>query len=325
MAFLQSQECVHRELNKKIIMENLRYFLESTSIHGLSFISTANRSIVRIFWVTVVIMGFTGAGFLIYKSFQSWNESPVTTTIETQPTTEITFPKVIVCPPRDTYTDLNYDLVMTENETLSDDIRGELAHYAVELLYDQLYDDIMRNLSMMEERDRYYNWYHGYSEIRLPSYSNYYNRVEYSVLTSAVSGNVSSQYFGEKFNVDKMEKGILFSVRIHPPDRVSFNPNATLHYKIEKMSMKHLSSGYDNLIISGNYLSVDKTQAARNYTPPIHAGYVTFTRNVDNMQDVRKQRLSKMPGFRFMWHYSGIEVMPDALYSDYPLTKAFVR
>ena len=77
-------------------MDGLRYFLESSTIHGLSYIPAAKKH-ARIFWVLVVIAGFTGAGIIIQKSFQSWAEGPVTTTIETNPITDLTFPKVILC------------------------------------------------------------------------------------------------------------------------------------------------------------------------------------------------------------------------------------
>ena len=135
-------------------MENLKLFLESSSIGGLNHIATG-RKYVRLFWTLVVIGGFTGAGILIYTSFQSWADSPMKTTIETHSITEIIFPKVTVCPPKHTNTDLNYDLKMTQNMTLDNDTRNELANFAVELLYDHLYDAIMTNLSMLEEKNRY--------------------------------------------------------------------------------------------------------------------------------------------------------------------------
>ena len=126
-------------------MEDIRLFLESSTIHGLAYISTASRRIVRVFWIFIVIAGFTGAGVMIYNSFKSWADSPVKTTIETHPITEITFPKVTVCPPKNTYTDLNYDLMMVEHihMTLENDTRKELSKYAVELLYDHLHDTLM--------------------------------------------------------------------------------------------------------------------------------------------------------------------------------------
>ena len=135
-------------------MENLTTFLESSTILGLAYIATG-RKYVRLFWILVVIGGFTGAGYMIYTSFQGWNESPVKTTIETLSITEITFPKVTVCPPKNTYTDLNYDLMMTENMTLDNDTRQELTDFAVELLYDNLNEVIMRKMSKLEDNNRY--------------------------------------------------------------------------------------------------------------------------------------------------------------------------
>ena len=107
------------------IVEHIRLFLESSTIHGLAHISTF-RKYVRLFWIVVVIAGFTGAGVLINTSFQSWDESPIMTTIETLPIKDFKFPKLTVCPPKDTYTNLNIDIVMLENMTLDENTRKEL-------------------------------------------------------------------------------------------------------------------------------------------------------------------------------------------------------
>ena len=89
-------------------------FLESSSIAGLSLIA-GTRSFRRVFWVAVVTAAFTTAFCIIDQSLSNWAENPVTTTVETVPITEIRFPKVTVCPPQDTYTNLNYDLAMAGN------------------------------------------------------------------------------------------------------------------------------------------------------------------------------------------------------------------
>ena len=89
-------------------MEGVGTFLESSTIHGLTYISTTKKY-ARLFWFLVVTSGFVGATLLIKESFDSWSESPVKTTIETIPISELKFPKVTVCPPRDTMTDLNYN------------------------------------------------------------------------------------------------------------------------------------------------------------------------------------------------------------------------
>ena len=81
------------------------------------------------------VAGFSGAGILIQQSFSSWADSPVSTTIETLPITDLDFPNVTVCPPRNTFTDLNYDLMAIENVSLSDPINE---NNTVEYVYDYL-------------------------------------------------------------------------------------------------------------------------------------------------------------------------------------------
>ena len=93
----------------------LKEFLESSTIHGLVYISTTKR-LTRLFWILVVLSGFSFAGFLIFQSFQNWSESPIKTTVETRSIAGITFPKVLVCPPKGTFTDLNYDLMKNDFE-----------------------------------------------------------------------------------------------------------------------------------------------------------------------------------------------------------------
>ena len=111
-------------------METLKGFIESSTIHGVPHISKTKK-FTKFFWCLVVILGFILAGALIFQSFETWAGSPVKTTIETRPITEIMFPKVTVCPPKNTFTDLNYDLKITKNMTLVNDTRNELANYAV--------------------------------------------------------------------------------------------------------------------------------------------------------------------------------------------------
>ena len=229
-------------------MEGVKTFLESSTVHGLSYISTTRR-LVRLFWIIIVAAGFTGASVLIYQSFQDWSDNPITTTIETRPIKEIKFPKVTVCPPRHTYTDLNYDLMVVENLTLHNDTRDELVSYAKQLLYDDLYERIMTNLSALDEKDKFRNWYHGYTAINLPYYDcdviscpGLVNEME----TSAISGTIAIKQFGDKFDPEKVVKNVKLTVFLDLPP-TNQNQNATLHLEIDKRTMKDLSTGQDLL------------------------------------------------------------------------------
>ena len=155
-------------------MDLLTSFLENSSIHGLGFISHT-KSFRRAFWVCVVISGFTAAGIIINESFQNWANNPVITTVETMSIEDITFPKVTVCPPPNTYTNLNYDLITVGNKTMFDNVRyGNQTYDAAVALSMALFSDITREILeneynqtlklYFEEENKYRNWYSGFSQ-----------------------------------------------------------------------------------------------------------------------------------------------------------------
>ena len=262
----------------------------------------------------MVISGFTGAGILIYQSFQSWDESPVKTTIETRPIEEITFPKVTVCPPKNTYTDLNYDLVMTKNKTLNETVRNELTYYALELLNDNLHNTIMKNLSMLQEDNRFHNWYHGYSQVVIPYVDDKfaldgdtpYTSVKYDVATSAVSGTISTKYFGDKFDAEKVETNFWYRIILQRPHNTLSDANVTLHIDFERISLKNLAS--DSVTIVGNgYENGDESHIVKNIenVQPGESKWVVLVRRA-TLDEIKNQKLESMPGFRCKWRFMGM-------------------
>ena len=105
-------------------MESFREFLESSTIHGLGYISSSRSHVTKVLWACIVITGFTIAGVLINNSYSDWRDNPVSTTISTHPISELKFPKITVCPPSGTNTALNYDL-MKLNKTVGEN-EGEI-------------------------------------------------------------------------------------------------------------------------------------------------------------------------------------------------------
>ena len=256
-------------------MSGLKEFLESSTIHGLTYISTT-RKYIRLFWIFVVIVGFSGAGYMISESFKAWDASP----IKTLPISEITFPKITVCPSKNTYTDLNYDLMRIENMALDDDTRDKLLEYAEGLIWDPqvLLDDMMTNMNKLQVSDRFYNWYHGYTRIDVWPHkttvcpSRYAAALASAVAgafgkavvpkpmpngscqravlkTSALNGTISTQYFGEKFDAHKVDAAIEYDIAIYPSDAIRKNADVTLNINIEKILMKHLSRGQEDTLI----------------------------------------------------------------------------
>ena len=94
-------------------------------MHGLNYIGSTTK-LIRVAWIVIVLSGFSFAGYLIWQSFDNWNQNPVDTTISTHPIEQVTFPKIYVCPPKHTYTNLNYDIEKTKKVFLSEDHTQEL-------------------------------------------------------------------------------------------------------------------------------------------------------------------------------------------------------
>ena len=142
------------------LKESVKEVLESSSIHGLVYWSTTKR-LTKLFWILVVITGFSGAGFLILKSFQSWQEGPIITTIETLPISNVKFPNIIVCPPKDTYTNLNYDLQQAQNKTIdfekdSDKLWNRFIKYFHKVDFQNHINTYKKGF---KEKNQYKNWY----------------------------------------------------------------------------------------------------------------------------------------------------------------------
>ena len=121
-------------------MEGVSTFFESSTIHGLNYISTTKKY-TRLFWILIVATGFCGAILLIKESFDFWSERPISTTVETLPVSEIKLPKVTVCPPKNTYTDLNHDLMLADNFTLTEEMRDELINYSQKVINEHIFTD----------------------------------------------------------------------------------------------------------------------------------------------------------------------------------------
>ena len=91
-------------------------------------------------------MGFFGAGILITKSYKEWQENPIATSITTHPIDNLNFPKVTICPPKDSNTALYHDLVTAGNKTLSDESKDSLRKAAYDIFIEQNHKDYVKKM-----------------------------------------------------------------------------------------------------------------------------------------------------------------------------------
>ena len=264
-------------------MENLKLFLDSSTIHGLSYLSNT-KSCSRLFWLIIVVCGFSVAGYLISKSFYNWQQSPITTTIETLPISQITFPNVTVCPPRNSFLNLNYDIIQSEKRKLDEDTRKELFEHAKELIQESIYEEVLKNLSKMEDLDRFSNWYQGLTKIELPLIDKDNNDQFYFPLTtSATTGNISTQYFGDKFDADKIERFMRVVIRLTASESIKGHKNVTLFFNIFKNTLRQFKEK-DVMELQYNNLDADLTNFHKNFT-----GSTDFSYQIELKRDISKE------------------------------------
>ena len=166
----------------------------------------SKSTFVRLSWIGIVLAGFGFSGYLINNLLDNWNQNPVETTISTYPIEKVTFPKIIVCPPKHTYTNLNFDIVHTNNASLSGEQIEDLKTLIDEKIEQAGYENIMLQVNNTGEQNQFYNWYTGLSKIEIPYFSYPHGVRTHRIKqhTYAREGIFRSPYFGEKFQKDKM-------------------------------------------------------------------------------------------------------------------------
>ena len=89
--------------------------------------------------------------------------------IKTLPISELEFPNVTVCPPRNSFTNLNPDIVRNTNISLTDGQRKALSGQLWQVILADNMESKWRAYTGSEEKDRYRNQYQGISKIQLPA------------------------------------------------------------------------------------------------------------------------------------------------------------
>ena len=306
-------------------MEQARHFLESSTIHGLYHISSS-RKCSRLFWIVIVIGGFTGAAYQIWASFNNWNLSPIVTTIETRPISELKLPNITVCPPKVSFLNLNYDFKASKNVALHNTTRTTLIDAFLDLFQDTYFKEKMRTLNKIHDSDRYYNWYHGFTKLQYPVYLGTSNFLSYPIDTTTTSGNISTQYFGEKFNIDKIDLNMDIIISIKVPEVARYVDNILLMINMEKMPLFGFPDS-QKISLNRKDLAANITPYKVNITASNNYAYVFLLRRIISKEDISSVEQNQMPGLRLTWSYQP-EIDNISKYiqdDDISINKEFIR
>ena len=139
----------------------------------------------------------------------------------------------------------------------------------------------------------------------------------------ATSGNISTQYFGDHFDANKVESQTKIEIIIEVPS------NITIMFKFQKITMKEVHpldqfsvndecKECKGLVDPGltNWSRMDSVTDTGSY-------YIKLDRKV-SIDDIRKMNFDMMPGFQVSWNYDEVSE-PESSFEEDERNKQFVR
>ena len=271
-------------------MSGFKEFLETSSLHGLLLISL-NRGFIRLFWVGVVVSGFLGAGILMRNSVRSWYETPVSTTIETRPIADLSFPLVTVCPPVRTYTNINYDLLTADRLELDKVSRQELYNYVVTFIQDLEFSESLADLLSYREDGRFTNWYLGHTEITLPYHyvpsGLSHTRRMFELKTYTTEGCIASSNYAQTFDFDQFQNYEQFNAFLKKPT----NEDLVLLTEVQLDSEGSETAGNEKSTMNRKILQNSGEVNITNISPWGQGIYVEFERELSDKDLSKYQSL----------------------------------
>ena len=226
--------------------------------------------------------------------------------------------KVTVCPPKNTLTNLNYDIEMHGNMTVDEERKTELTNFIMDELHDPYFENMMENLNSFYEENRFYNWYHGYTKIDFPFGAKSYfiygtgtDVIEMHVFTTTPSGTISTPYFGKEYNAS-LYKDIKYEIKIYVPFTiVQSNVNFTLFWRENKTDG---SNKFD--LVEQNYTSDSDYLYRWEYD-------YFFKKSYDSLYATSTSTVL-MPGFQLQWNFD-LNIPSDEKYIEDNASKLYVR
>ena len=217
-------------VQESVVMDIFKEFLESSTIHGLVYISTSKTTVQKTIWSIIVVIAFGSALKLIGNSYLEWEVDPVSTSVSTHPIEELDFPNITICPPSGYNTALNYDLVEASKLTLTDEDRSNITLAARQAFLIDSYSDFSDLMLAVTNPTNIEAINSGLQRAPTP-----YSQDGFEVTSWAPSGSLSTPWFGQTFGGAAGSK----------LDQLFYKTNHSYHYILD-MSQIPSSETVDN-------------------------------------------------------------------------------
>ena len=155
------------------------------------------------------------AGYLIKDSYSDWLASPISTIITTHPIDDLDFPTVTVCPPKGSYTALNYDLMKADNNSLTQQDREDLNEAVFRNIIEPLHADYVRTLLATANPANTRIMYEGYQSTPKTD-----EQTGFEVRMCKNNGRHKTPWFGETYREDYYKEDKYHRVILELPNDI---------------------------------------------------------------------------------------------------------
>ena len=159
----------------------------------ISHFTPPQTKLGKFIWCLIVCISFTVAAYLINKSYVSWQKSPVATSVTTKSISDLDFPTVTVCPAKGSNTALNYDLMMADNDSLTEQNRDDLKNGVYENIIEKPHQENIQRMLAIANPTNARQMYDGFQTTP---------QAGQRILMWNNNGSIQTPWFGEEYNED---------------------------------------------------------------------------------------------------------------------------
>ena len=192
--------------------------------------------------------------------------------------------------------------------------------------HEDYYHSLMKNISKLEEKDKFRNWYNGYSKIQIPYFRGNHEIFNYEIRTFATTGTIKTGFWGDKFDPSKIERKFAYRIYINLPEDAPQNKTFTLTLDMEKISMNVSRKSSDLSVVQYVDYFDNENNVLKNYNLSSDKDfYIRLDRDI-NTEDINmNSHLKTIPGFFMTWSYLQKDLKSFAYFFDYKISIAFRR
>ena len=260
------------------------------------------------------------------------------TTIETKAISELHFPVVTVCPPKGTFTNLNYDLLTINNTQLGEDQIKSLKSFIHKAIIDKEYEAVIEEDKSFQIKGKYESWFKGITKFTLPSTKT---KTTFYLWTTANEGEAETPYFRADYSKRSFPLKLTYLLMIFPPKNFTLTNDKKFKLEIHADTKESEGEGSEYIDITPTGFPTSEMiqlsgPVVKNNTFPVIMRESKYTKQILiryerslTGKDLQNWKERRNTGFRAQWYYTDmdgnkLDIEADDILS-WPMNALFVQ